>query len=225
MHSPAPSPSRYQTGPARLAAALALLMVLSAGIFLIGRVAGSLAVSIALTGLWFVVVAGAAALVVWRHRPLLVPLGAAYAVVALTAGVLLGRPLLLDDTVDEQITMVADERPMTATSPSDARTLASGKFVARAHPGRGTATLLRRADSSRRLTLKNFGTDNGPDLRVYLVRGLKADGTFRDSVDLGALKGNRGNQEYAVPARSADYDGVVIWCRAFSVNFTSAPLT
>jgi hypothetical protein len=45
-------------------------------------------------------------------------------------------------------------------------------------------------------------------------------------VDLGALKGNKGNQQYALP-RDLDlerFTTVVIWCRAFSVNFARAPL-
>jgi hypothetical protein len=75
------------------------------------------------------------------------------------------------------------------------------------------------------LTLTDFETDPGPDLRVYLVTGDA--GKLGDTVDLGALKGNRGNQQYAV-ARSIDterYRTVVVWCRAFSVAFGSARLT
>ena len=45
-------------------------------------------------------------------------------------------------------------------------------------------------------------------------------------IDLGGLKGNIGDQNYAVP-RSAGRDGyrtVVIWCQRFSVTFGYAPL-
>jgi hypothetical protein len=47
-----------------------------------------------------------------------------------------------------------------------------------------------------------------------------------DFVDLGGLKGNKGNQQYEI---SADvdlrrYSTAVIWCRAFSVLFALAPL-
>ncbi len=44
--------------------------------------------------------------------------------------------------------------------------------------------------------------------------------------DLGPLKGNIGNQNYEVPA-SADlsqYASVAVWCRAFGVLFSAAPL-
>jgi electron transfer DM13 len=45
-------------------------------------------------------------------------------------------------------------------------------------------------------------------------------------VDLGALKGNRGDQQYRLP-RGTGLRGraVVIWCRAFSARFGSAVLT
>ena len=78
------------------------------------------------------------------------------------------------------------------------------------------------------LTLTNFEVDNGPDLRVYLVAGPARDESGVDDFeDLGALKGNQGNQQYELPS-GVDlerYSTVVIWCRAFSVNFARAPLT
>ena len=45
-------------------------------------------------------------------------------------------------------------------------------------------------------------------------------------VDLGALKGNIGDQNYDVPADLdlSRYRAVSIWCRRFSVNFGAAPL-
>jgi len=45
--------------------------------------------------------------------------------------------------------------------------------------------------------------------------------------DLGSLKGNKGNQQYELP-QEVDLGRphtVVIWCRAFSVNFARAPLS
>jgi hypothetical protein len=48
----------------------------------------------------------------------------------------------------------------------------------------------------------------------------------RDYLDIGALKGNKGNQQYAIPERAGDarLATAVIWCRAFSVLFARAPL-
>lgn len=77
------------------------------------------------------------------------------------------------------------------------------------------------------LTLTDFATASGPDLRVYLAtRNPAGGGDLGDFEDLGGLKGNQGDQQYAVPQGldTNRYSTVVIWCRAFSVPFTSAPL-
>jgi hypothetical protein len=83
------------------------------------------------------------------------------------------------------------------------------------------------ADGGRVLTLTDFETDSGPDLRVYLTaRDPSVDGEIGEFVDLGALKGNVGNQQYEIPD-DVDVDALpnaVVWCRAFSVGFTSAAL-
>src|ERR671933_84994 len=83
---------------------------------------------------------------------------------------------------------------------------------------------------SRVLRLTDFATSNGPDVRVYLVAApdVTDNATVKQAgfVELGALKGNKGDQNYAVPATVdlAKYRTVTIWCRRFSVNFGSAPL-
>jgi hypothetical protein len=55
---------------------------------------------------------------------------------------------------------------------------------------------------------------------------VRGDGDVGGAVDLGRLKGNIGNQQYAVPEGVDVAAGatVVIWCRAFSVNFAQADL-
>lgn len=76
-----------------------------------------------------------------------------------------------------------------------------------------------------------FATPNGPELYLYLVAA--ADATDSDMVkkagfvDLGPLKGNQGDQNHDVPATVdlAKYRAVTVWCRRFSVNFATAPLT
>ena len=90
----------------------------------------------------------------------------------------------------------------------------------------GAARVIRDTDGRRYLTLTSFSTSPGPDLRVRLVRGDSPDGGAGGAVDLGGLKGNRGDQQYAIP-RGVDLEGrtVVIWCRAFSAPFGSAALS
>ena len=108
--------------------------------------------------------------------------------------------------------------------------LASGRFHTNTHKTHGLATIYRLPDGRRVLRLTEFATSNGPDVRVYLV----AAGDVQDEaaakqagfVDLGALKGNIGDQNYVVPAGLdlSRYRAVSIWCRRFSVNFGAAPL-
>src|SRR6266480_2399148 len=106
----------------------------------------------------------------------------------------------------------------------------SGRFHSNAHKTDGLATIYRLSDGRRVLRLTEFATSNGPDVRVYLV----AAGDAQDEVaakqvgvvDLGALKGNIGDQNYDVPTDLdlTKYRAVSIWCRRFSVNFGAAPL-
>jgi len=109
--------------------------------------------------------------------------------------------------------------------------LSSGSFHSVAHGTKGTARLYQLADGKRILRLTNFETSNGPDVHVYLIAANDA----RDSetvkkggfLELGSLKGNIGDQNYDIPADAdlANYRAVTIWCKRFSVNFGTAPLT
>lgn len=201
----------------RLGSAVALLLAMVVGILVLGRLADSDEQAMVLTTLFFGVVLVGGALAVRRRRELWVPLGATFAAVSMGAGALLGLPLLVDRTVDEQVP--AADLPGVAER-------ASGSFTAIAHPGEGTASVLERADGSSVLTLTAFRTDNGPDLRVYVVPPEAAPGSVEGSVDLGGLKGNVGDQQYDLPAGLAVGEGwrVVVWCRAFAVGFTEATL-
>src|SRR5258706_3915939 len=108
--------------------------------------------------------------------------------------------------------------------------LVSGRFHTNAHETKGVATIYR-VDGRRVLRLTDFATSNGPDVRVYLVAAgdvQKEDAAKQaGTVDLGALKGNIGGQNYDVPEGLdlSKYRAVSIWCRRFSVNFGAAPLT
>jgi Electron transfer DM13 len=119
--------------------------------------------------------------------------------------------------------MSAAERPAGA--------LASGRFHSVAHETQGTASVIRLADGSRILRLTDFATSNGPDVRVYLVKATDAsdNATVERAgfIELGKLKGTDGDQNYTVPADLdlSAYRAVTIWCKRFSVNFATAPLT
>ncbi len=107
--------------------------------------------------------------------------------------------------------------------------LASGDFRALAHSVSGQAKLLEVESGDTYLRLEDFMVENGPDLRVYLSMapsGSESAAFGDDFVDLGALKGNVGDQNYRIPPGN-DLDSLksaVIWCRRFSVGFAVAPI-
>ena len=108
--------------------------------------------------------------------------------------------------------------------------LAGGAFASLEHTTTGTALALELDDGRRFLRLEGLETSNGPDLRVILSdQTLSDDWHVWDDgryVDLGALKGNLGSSNYAIPANVnlEDFETAVIWCRRFSVGFGVAPL-
>jgi electron transfer DM13 len=124
----------------------------------------------------------------------------------------------------------ADVKMAMAMPEGQLASLSSGMFHGVSHETHGTATIYRLANGARVLRLTDFETSNGPDVRVYLVAapdaGDNATVTQAGFVELGALKGNIGNQNYDVPSDLdlAKYRAVTIWCRRFGVNFATAPL-
>ncbi|MGY1711167.1 DM13 domain-containing protein [Geodermatophilus sp. SYSU D00758] len=108
--------------------------------------------------------------------------------------------------------------------------LARGTFVSHEHATTGSVRVLRLPDGQVVVRLEGLDTSNGPDLYVYLS-ATPADGdratVDEEFVDLGRLKGNVGDQNYAVPAGvdPADWASVVIWCERFRASFGAADLT
>ncbi len=149
--------------------------------------------------------------------------------VLVVAGWALFRPelLFIDNEVDESFPGASK----TGAPSTGSTVLASGEFTGLAHETRGTATVYRMKDGRRVLRLSDFETSNGPALRVYMVAAEKAsdNDTVKNAgfVDLGALKGNVGDQNYELPASVdlAKHRSVAIWCARFSVNFGSASLS
>lgn len=93
------------------------------------------------------------------------------------------------------------------------------------HRGSGMASVFTLPDGKHILRFENFTVTNGPALSVYLVRS--GDGNVDSGfLDLGKLKGNKGNQNYEIPAGTdlREYGSVIIWCVPFKVTFTTATL-
>ena len=113
---------------------------------------------------------------------------------------------------------------------SEPVTLASGEFRSLEHGTTGAAVVLEIEDGSRFLRLEGIETSNGPDLRVILTDQPVSDDWHvwddGDYLDLGALKGNVGSSNYAIPddLDLSGFETAVIWCRRFSVGFGVAAL-
>jgi hypothetical protein len=213
----------------RLLSVPVLAATLAAGVWIAGGVlTNDFRTSMALTTAWFAVSGGACLIIAWRAPAFRVPVLVTYVVVAAAIGGYLGLSTLRDRVVQERIvTGVPQPEASAPAAPRERRNveLSSGRFRSGEHATAGTASIVRLADGRRFLTLAGFSTSPGPDLRVRLVPGDSQDGGARGAVDLGALKGNRGSQQYRIPA-GARVSGrsVVIWCRAFSAPFGSARL-
>ncbi len=131
----------------------------------------------------------------------------------------------------ETLAPIPTEVTTAAPGPAVVR---QGRFVTHEHETSGTARIIRYADGSHRLELVALDTSNGPDLRVWLSdqpvkKGTSGWRVFDDGqwLELGRLKGNKGDQAYAIPAGTDldRLDSVSIWCKRFSVSFGAAALT
>lgn len=141
------------------------------------------------------------------------------------------RPELLfvNKTVNEELP-TAQMTSIAMSKGTEPTVLGKGDFRGLAHETKGEVTVHQLADGKRILRLTNFETSNGPDVHVYLVAAevAKDNATVKQAgfIDLGSLKGNKGDQNYEVPA-DADlkkYKSVSIWCARFGVNFGAATL-
>ncbi|MFJ8916681.1 DM13 domain-containing protein [Amycolatopsis sp. NPDC102389] len=168
---------------------------------------------------------------------------AAGLVVAVAAGLYWFQPwkLWVNETVQEAVPVAAQPsaQPSTqisesaAPAPKEPTVVATGALISHEHTTSGDVRILRAADGSLVLRLENLDTSNGPDLRVWLtdapvLPGKDGWSVFDDGayVSAGKLKGNKGSQNYQLPAGTdlARYSSVTIWCDRFNVSFGAASL-
>jgi hypothetical protein len=122
--------------------------------------------------------------------------------------------------------------PAPFASTSDPQPVSTGRLEGKAHPTMGRATIYKSPNGAQYLRLTDFTTSNGPDVHVVLARsddpGLSQTilKTNLDSIELGTLKGNQGDQNYDLPAvvDLAKYSAVVIYCERFHAIFGLARL-
>jgi hypothetical protein len=162
----------------------------------------------------------------------------ALAITAAAAALLFGAPLVAFGVVPLFVRSTLREaapppaaaaRPLS-TSPSQAPTPTpppplSGRLrrLDPVHYGSGLVTIVE-SGGGRYLRFEDVDIAGAPNMFVYLSD--RDDGQPGRYTDLGALKATNGSFNYALPA---DLDlrqvrSVVVWCRAFSVTVTFAPL-
>lgn len=206
---------------------------LTAGL-LVSTYNGAIVVAVA----WFVVAAVVIRFIVRARPDLRWLLRGTFLLTVVLVGGYTAWTTLRDDVVDEEVVTAAPpparpaQRPAAPAVPAAPpaarnRLLAAGSFTGIEMDTSGRAQVIRLAGGrSTKLTLTRFATAPGPDYRVFLARGRATLDSVPAHVDLGGLKGNKGDQQYDAP-RGVDvrrYDTVVIWCRAFSVGIGQAPL-
>lgn len=179
-----------------------------------------------------------------RKKPIVV--GSIVVVVVLVGlGLAAFQPwkLWIDDTVNEAApagavpatvtTVTPDVTTPTSTSPTSTTPTsvppAPAQFISIDKSTTGTIEILQDATGQQFLRFVDLETSNGPDLKVYLSTNAPdgEEGAFDDEfVNLGALKGNIGSQNYEIPAGTdlTAYTSVVIWCDRFDSAFGAAPL-
>jgi len=244
------SPSRV---PGWLVVALAPMVVgvVAAGVWVTGGLlTDNEVLAKGATVAWFALAGGGAVATALRWRRLAVPVLGGYLLTVTVLGGYLVWSSTVDRVVNEDVVTAAPAAPAgpsqvapgpagtagpagipgttagrPAAPPAGPRLLAEGDFRSGEHTTTGTARVIELPSGAQVVTLTALSTSPGPDLRVYLARG---DGSsVAGAADLGRLKGNRGTQQYPVPAGvdARRYGAVVIWCRAFSVPFGTATLT
>jgi hypothetical protein len=144
-------------------------------------------------------------------------------------------PLFLTTTLNEELPVratatvapAASIATATAAAPAGPKVLAMGQLqrVDDLHRGTGPVTLVE-VDGKTFVRFENVAIQNGPDLHVYLARGMGGAYDGGRDLYLGALKATNGSFNYELPGGTplGDYKSVVVWCRAFTVLFTWADL-
>jgi len=116
------------------------------------------------------------------------------------------------------------EEPEMASGEAHVEPVVPGPFPVMGttgHPASGSVRVFQ-TDTETIIRYENFETINGPNLHVYLSKDI--DG--KEFLDLGPLKGTRGNINYTIPEGIdlSEYNYILTWCVPFAVLFNYAPI-
>jgi hypothetical protein len=214
---------------ARLLVVPAVAAILIFGLYIAaGRITNDYTASIVIAIAWFLVASAVMGKLVKRFAPQLrtwVRVGTIGTSVVVIAWFYWTS--IRETTVNERVAtaqpapavMMSSEGASETESPPRNTLLAEGRVEPLSHDGEGRAQVIELAEGGRVLTLTDFDIDPGPTVVVRLYAG-------DDFVELGDLKGSRGNQQYDVPENVdlTRYDTVVFWCVPFSQALAEAKL-
>ncbi|MFI8708301.1 DM13 domain-containing protein [Bacillus sp. NPDC077411] len=130
--------------------------------------------------------------------------------------------------IDKKVNETLPQTEMKSKEIKQEQVISEGQFQSGVHETTGTATIYQLADGKRILRLTHFSTSNGPDVRVVLVptKQLKNNEDVKNYkyIELGKLKGNKGDQNYEIPEGIdvSSYGAVSVWCKRFNENFGAA---
>tara|TARA_B100000508_G_scaffold60333_1_gene47100 strand:- start:142522 stop:143061 length:540 start_codon:yes stop_codon:yes gene_type:complete len=121
--------------------------------------------------------------------------------------------LMVEANKEEKEEMVEDMPEMLTVSESFP---VMGTF---GHPASGSVKIVENLEETI-IRYEDFETINGPQLHLYLSKDIEG----KDYIDLGPIRGTKGNINYTVPEGIDlnEYRYVMYWCVPFSVLFNYA---
>ena len=138
----------------------------------------------------------------------------------------IAAPLETTATVVEDLSTGLSGALSLAAQTSAPQIAAASEFISLDHGTSGTALVVALPDGGVTLRFEDLDTSNGPDLYVVLTPHAADSGNYDGRLQLGRLKGNRGDQNYDIPPGTdlTAFRSVVIWCERFSSPFGAAPV-
>lgn len=123
--------------------------------------------------------------------------------------------LMLELNAEAELAMEEDMPEMVAVSESFP---VMGTF---GHPASGSVKIIENLNETI-IRYEDFETINGPNLHVYLSKDIEG----KEFIDLGPIRGTKGNINYTVPqgVDLSEYRYVMYWCVPFAVLFNYADL-